>query len=164
MDGNEDLIAYMQRLVGYSLTGLTGEQIMPILYGSGANGKSTFIETVSAILGDYAQQTPTETLVATHNNGIPNDLARLRGARFVSAVETGEGNRLDEGLVKQMTGGDRITARFLRQEFFEFTPVFKLFLATNHKPVIRGTDEAIWRRIHLIPFRVMIPEGERDPR
>ena len=162
MDRNQDLVDYLQRLVGYSLTGLTGEQVMPILYGSGANGKSTFIETIASIMGDYAQQTPTETLVVSHSRGIPNDLARLRGARFVSAVETGEGNRLDERLVKQMTGGDRITARFLRQEFFEFTPRFKLFLATNHKPVIRGTDDAIWRRLHFIPFRVTIPEGQRD--
>ena len=161
--GTADLIAYLQRLVGYTLTGLTGEQMMAIPYGSGANGKSTLLETIAGLLGDYAQQTPSETLVATKNRGIPNDLARLRGARFVSAVETGEGNRLAESLVKQMTGGDRIAARFLYQEVFEFTPAFKLFLATNHKPVIRGTDAAIWRRIHLIPFDVTIPEAERDP-
>lgn len=164
MGDDGELIGYLQRLVGYALTGQTGEQIMPILYGSGANGKSTFIEAVAGVLGDYAQQTPADTLLATKSQGIPNDLARLRGARFVSSVETGEGNRLAENLVKQMTGGDRITARFLRQEFFEFTPAFKLFLATNHKPVIRGTDEGIWRRLHLIPFAVTIPEAERDPR
>lgn len=164
MGADDELISYLRRLTGYSLTGLTGEQMMAIPYGSGANGKSTMLETIAAILGDYAQQTPTDTLTPTRQQGVPNDVARLRGARFVSAVETGEGNRLAESLVKQMTGGDRITARFLRQEFFEFTPSFKLFLATNHKPVIRGTDEAIWRRIHLIPFKVTIPEGERDPR
>lgn len=163
MGGDEDLIGYLRRAVGYALTGSTGEQVMPILHGSGANGKSTFIETIAALLGDYAQQTPTETLMVRHSQGVPNDLARLRGARFVSAVETGEGNRLAENLVKQMTGGDRITARFLHKEFFEFTPVFKLFLATNHKPLIRGTDEAIWRRLHLVPFSVAIPKPEQDP-
>lgn len=163
MGGNERLTGYLQRLVGYTLTGLTIEQVMAILYGIGANGKSTFVETIAAMLGDYAQQTPTETLTVKKNDGgVPNDLARLRGARFVSAVEAGEGARLAENLVKQMTGGDRLTARFLRQEFFEFTPAFKLYLATNHKPVIRGTDNGIWRRIHLVPFSVAIPEPEQD--
>lgn len=96
------------------------------------------------------------------NDGIPNDIARLKGARFVSAVEAEKGQRLAESLVKQLTGGDRITARFMRAEFFEFTPEFKLFFATNHKPTVEGTDHAIWRRIRLIPFKVTIPEAEKD--
>jgi P4 family phage/plasmid primase-like protien len=164
MNHDAELIAYLQRWFGYGLTGDTGEQVMTLFFGTGANGKSTIIEAVAAVLGDYAQQTPAETLANRRSEGVPNDLARLRGARFVSAVETGEGSRLAENLVKQLTGGDRITARFLRQEFFEFTPCFKMVLATNHKPVIKGTDEAIWRRLHLVPFSVTIPPAERDKR
>lgn len=114
------------------------------------------------MLGDYAQQTPTETLMVKRNEGIPNDVARLTGARFVSAVEAEGGRRFAEALVKQITGGDKIAARFLRREFFEFVPTFKVFLATNHKPVIRGTDNAIWRRIRLVPFTVTVPPGEQD--
>jgi putative DNA primase/helicase len=107
--------------------------------------------------------TPAETLMSrAKGGGIPNDLARLRGARFVTAVETDVGRRMAESLVKQMTGGDTVTARFLHREFFEFRPEFKLWLATNHKPIIHGTDYAIWRRIRLIPFTVTIPEEERE--
>lgn len=163
MGGSEALITFLQKAIGYSLTGSTKEQVLFILYGTGANGKSTLIEAVSGMLGDYAQQTPTSTLMVKKNDGgIPNDVARLKGSRFVSAVEAEEGQRFAESLVKQLTGGDRITARFMRSEFFEFTPEFKLFLATNHKPAIRGTDLAIWRRIRLIPFNVTIPEDQRD--
>ena len=164
MAGNPDLIAFLQRAVGYALTGDTSERCLFILHGSGANGKSTFLNVVSALLGeDYAQQTPTDTLLTKPwGNTIPNDVARLRGARLVTAQETEEGRRLAESLVKQMTGGDKLTARFLRAEFFEFVPNFKIFLATNHKPEIRGTDKAIWDRIRLIPFDVTIPEHEQD--
>ena len=157
-----DVRAFAQRAAGYSLTGNTNEQILLILYGSGANGKSTFLELLLHLLGDYAQQAPPETFLAKHD-GIPNDVARLRGARFVSAVEVGEGRRLNEPLIKRMTGGDTMTARFMRQEYFEFEPQFTPWLATNHKPEIRGTDEAIWRRIRLIPFTETIPLPERDP-
>jgi len=152
---------YVQQLVGYSLTAKTGEQILPILYGSGANGKTTFLETIRTMLGDYGQVAPASVFV-DQKEGIPNDIARLRGARFVMVSEISEGKRLNEALVKRLTGGDTLTARFLRAEFFEFKPQFKAWLATNHKPEIRGTDEAIWRRIRLIPFTVTIPENERD--
>ena len=162
MGGNENLIGFLRRAVGYSLTGDTREQVFFICYGTGANGKSTFLEALSAALGDYAQKTPTETLLTKRGGGIPNDVARLRGARLVTAVEAEEGRHMAESLVKQMTGGDTVAARFLHQEFFEFAPAFKLWLATNHKPIIRGTDYAIWRRIRLIPFTVTIPDAEQD--
>jgi putative DNA primase/helicase len=121
------------------------------------------LEVVGGLLGDYALTMTTDTLMVRHHGGgVSNDVARLRGARMVIAVEPEEGQRLAEGRVKQLTGGDRIAARFLRQEFFEFEPEFKLFLATNHKPEVRGTDEAIWRRVRLLPFAVQIPEAEQD--
>jgi len=161
--GDDELINFLQKVVGYSLTGLTGEQVLLILYGLGANGKSTFLNVLLSLFADYGRQTGTETLLVKRGDQIPNDVARLAGSRFVSAVETESGRRLAEGLVKQMTGGDRMTARFLHHEFFEFQPTFKLWLAVNHKPRIVGTDHAIWRRIRLIPFTVTIPERERDP-
>jgi putative DNA primase/helicase len=162
MGGNGDLIRYIQKAVGYGLTGDTREQCLFVAYGLGANGKSTLLTGVTGAVGEYAQHTPTETLLQKRNDNIPNDLARLRGARFVTAVEAECNRKLAEALVKQMTGGDKITARFLHGEFFEFTPRFKLFLAVNHKPVIQGTDHAMWRRIRLIPFTVTIPEAEQD--
>ncbi|MGH0035323.1 MAG: phage/plasmid primase, P4 family [Myxococcota bacterium] len=157
-----ELREFVQSAVGYSLTGLTGEQILLLLWGSGANRKSTFVETILALLGDYALRTPPDTLLAKRTDGIPNDVARLRGARFVSAVETDEGRRLSESRVKELTGGDTISARFMRAEFFDFRPVCKLWLATNHRPQVRGTDEAIWRRIRLVPFTETIPPEGRD--
>jgi putative DNA primase/helicase len=163
LDGNTELIAFVQRAVGYSLTGVTRERVLFFLHGTGSNGKSTLIETARSLLGEYAQRTPTDTLLAKRENAIPNDVARLRGARFVSAVETEEGKRLAEALVKDLTGGDTIAARFMRGEWFDFKPSFKIWLGTNHKPVIRGTDNAIWNRIRLIPFTVTIPENEQDP-
>ena len=162
MDNNQNLITFLQRAIGYSLTGSTGEQCLFFLYGTGANGKSTFLDALKNMLGDYAKRTPTDSLMVKQNQGIPNDLARLKGSRFVIAVEAEEGKRLAESLIKEMTGGDEITARFLHQEFFEFKPEFKIFIATNHKPQIRGTDEGIWRRIRMIPFTQFIPENERD--
>lgn len=161
-EGNEHLIAYVQRAAGYSLTGYTSEQCLFMPYGTGANGKTTLLSVLQALCGEYAIGTRPETLMVKGPDAIPNDVARLRGARLAVAVEAEEGRRFAESLVKQMTGGDVITARFMRAEFFDFTPSFKLWLATNHKPVIRGTDHAIWRRIRLIPFTVTIPEGERD--
>jgi putative DNA primase/helicase len=159
----DDLVTFVQRYAGYSLTGSTREQVFVQLYGGGANGKSTLLETLRAVLGDYGQQAPAETFLERRDS-IPNDVARLRGARFVAATETGEGRRLNEVLVKRLTGGDTIAARFMRGEWFEFTPTFKTWLASNHKPEIRGTDEAIWRRIRQIPFTVTIPPDQRDPR
>jgi putative DNA primase/helicase len=162
MAGDTELIRYLQKATGYTLTGSTREQCLFILYGTGANGKSTLLRTLGSLLGDYARQTPTETLLAKRSTSIPNDIARLQGARFVTAIEAEGGRRLAEALVKQLTGGDKIAARFLHREFFEFEPTFKLFMAVNHKPPIQGTDHAIWRRIQLIPFDVTIPETEQD--
>lgn len=162
MDGRADLIAFLQRAVGYALTGLTGEQVMFMLYGTGANGKSTFLETLRAMLGDYTAQTSFDTFLVHDRDSIRNDLARLAGVRLVSANEVEAGKRLSEVTIKQLTGGDRVTARFLHREFFEFEPTFKLFLSMNDKPRIMGTDEGIWRRIRLVPFIVTIPEAERD--
>ena len=162
LDGNLAMLAFLQRAIGYSLTGSTRERVLFLLHGAGSNGKSTLLEAVRAVLGEYAQRTPTQTLLARRDSTIPNDLARLRGARFVSAAETDEGRHLAEGLVKDLTGGDTIAARFLRAEWFDFRPEFKLWLATNHKPVIRGTDRGIWDRIRLIPFNVSIPDERQD--
>jgi putative DNA primase/helicase len=160
----EDLRAFVQRAVGYSATGDTSEQVMVINYGVGANGKSTFQEGVSAALGDYAMRAPTEMLLTKRAGGIPNDVARLKGARFVAASETEEGRRLAESLVKDLTGQDTISARFMRAEWFDFKPTHKLWLSTNHKPEIRGTDNAIWRRIRLVPWAVTIPPAEQNKR
>ena len=162
MADNRALVKFLQRAVGYALTGMTSEQVLFFLYGTGANGKSTFIETCRNLVGDYAQQADFDTFVPKENGHPRNDLARLAGSRFVAAVEAAQGRKLAENVIKQATGGDAITARFLYREYFEFSPQFKLFLVANHKPVIVGTDEAIWRRIRLIPFTVTIPPDERD--
>jgi putative DNA primase/helicase len=162
-DRNKNLGNFLQRAVGYSMTGDASAQCIFILYGSGSNGKSTFLEATMTFLGGYAQKTPTETLIAKQKSSIPNDVARLAGARMVAAIEAELGQKMAEALIKQLTGGDRISARFLHREFFEFTPQLKLWLATNHKPIIRGTDPAIWRRIKLIPFEVNFEErGDKD--
>lgn len=160
--GDSELVAFVRRVVGYALTGSTREQALFILFGTGANGKSTFLEVLRAVFGDYAMTTPSETLLRNDHARQSNDIARLAGARLVTAQEVESGARLAEALVKQMTGGDMLAARLLYAEFTEFRPVFKLFLATNHKPSIRGTDNAIWRRVRLIPFSVTIPADEQD--
>lgn len=157
-----ELVSYLQRAIGYSLTGDTSERVMFILHGSGKNGKSTFIDVMREVMGDYAMRVPTDTLMARRNESIPNDIARLKGARFVFASETDDGKRLSESLIKDLTGGDTISARFMRGEWFDFKPEFKLWLATNHRPTIRGTDPAIWDRIHLIPFDVRISDEQQD--
>lgn len=161
-NNDKELIQYVQKAVGYSLTGSTAEQCAFFLYGSGRNGKSTFIDIIRELLGDYARNIQPETLMIKNNNGINSDIARLKGARFVTTVEPNEGLRLNEGLLKQLTGGDAITARKLYAEEFEFKPEFKIWMATNHKPIIRGTDLGIWRRVHMIPFNVIIPENKVD--
>lgn len=143
MDGDQELISFLQRAVGYSLTGSTKEQCLFILHGTGANGKTTFLETIAELLSGYAQKTPTDTLMMKDTSGVPNDLARLKGSRFVVASEAEEGKRLAESLIKQLTGSEKIAARFLRAEFFEFSPMFKIWIGTNHKPLIRGSDMAI---------------------
>ncbi len=134
-DGNKPVIDFLQRAVGYSLTGDISEQCAFFLYGTGANGKSTFLEVIQTMLGDYAQRTEFSTFLAKNNETVRNDIARLKSARFVSAVESGKGKSLAEDVIKQLTGDDTITARFLFQEYFEFLPAFKVFLATNHKPI-----------------------------
>lgn len=159
--GNQHIIRFLQRAVGYSLSGCIDEQCLFILWGTGRNGKSTLIETIRALVGDYGMAAGFSTFTLK-GNGIRNDIARLKGARMVAGTEGSDGARFDESLIKQLTGGDTIAARKLYSEFFEFKPTFKIWLATNHKPRIGGTDLAIWRRVHLIPFNVTIPEEEQD--
>lgn len=162
MKGNRDKIEFLKRAMGYSLSGEINEQCLFVLHGPGANGKSTLTEIFRELLHDYAMHTTSDSLLHSKSSPIRNDLARLNGARFVSAVEIGMGKKLDEALVKQLTGGDQVTARFLYNEYFEYKPSFKLFISANHRPEIRGTDNGIWRRIHLIPFDVTIPSEEID--
>jgi len=162
MAGNKALMIFLQQVVGYALTGDVSEQVVFILYGTGANGKTVFTETVAALLGDYALQTPAETLLTKRSDSLSNDIARLKGVRFVYAVESEQNRKMAEALVKQLTGDETVTARFLHAEFFEFHPECKLFLSTNHKPVVQEQDHAIWRRIRLIPSTVRIPEEEQD--
>jgi putative DNA primase/helicase len=156
------LIAYLQRALGYALTGMTREHALFFAYGTGANGKSVLLSTVAGIFGEYHRAAPIETFTATNGDRHPTDLAGLRGARLVSATETEEGRRWAESRVKQLTGGDIVSARFMRQDFFDFRPAFKLLIAGNHKPSLRSVDESIRRRFHLIPFGVTIPADERD--
>lgn len=163
-DGDKDLIRYIQKALGYSLSGSTAEQCAFFLYGTGKNGKSTFLDVVRDVFGDYAANIQPETIMVRSNSStaINSDIARLKGARLVTSVEPNEGVRINEGLLKQLTGDDTVTARKLYSEEFEFKPEFKLWMATNHKPIIRGTDTGIWRRIHMIPFTVAIPDDKVD--
>ncbi len=160
--GDKAVIRYIQKALGYSLTGSTREQIMFILFGKGRNGKSIFVEVISEILGDYSNNMQAKSLMVKKNDNVNTDIARLSKARFVTSSEPNEGFRFDEGLIKQLTGGDKVTARFLYAEEFEYTPKFKIWVSTNHKPIIRGTDDGIWRRLVLIPFDVQIPEEKVD--
>lgn len=162
--GDNDLIRYVQKAVGYSLTGSTAEQCSFFLFGTGRNGKSTFLDIIREIMGDYASNIQPETIMVkkSQSSAINSDIARLKGARFVTSVEPNEGARLNEGLIKQISGDDIVTARKLYGDEFEFKPEFKLWIATNHKPTIRGTDTGIWRRVHMIPFTVQIPEDKVD--
>ena len=158
MDGHSELIDYLQRVAGYSLTGST----LFFMYGLGANGKTTFLNAITAAAGDYHKTAPIETFTAANHDRHPTDLAGLRGARVVTAVETEEGRRWAESRIKSLTGGDKIAARFMRQDFFEYVPQFKLIVAGNHKPGLRSVDEAIRRRFNLVPFTFTIPPYERD--
>ena len=161
--GNQPLIDYLRRAIGYSLTGQTSEQVLHLCYGTGANGKSTMLDVLAQISGEYGMQSDFQTFLDQGTRSGPrNDVARLAGARLVRSSEVGENKRLNEGLIKSLTGGDIVSARFLYSEDFEFKPQFKLWLAANHKPVIRGTDYAIWRRMRLIPFEVTIAPEQRD--
>jgi putative DNA primase/helicase len=161
--GNEQLQDFLQRVCGYCLTGLTIEDSLFFLHGKGGNGKSVFLGTVSDIVADYHKTASMEMFTVTYGERHPTDLAMLRGARLVTAIETEEGKRWDESKLKALTGGDKISARFMRQDFFEYVPQFKLLIAGNHKPTFRSVDEAIRRRVKLVQFTVTIPENERDP-
>jgi putative DNA primase/helicase len=160
----EELIKFLQRYIGYAMTGLVIEHVFAFAYGGGANGKSTFIGTIQKIFGNYAVVADMSTFLASHNDRHPTELAKLRGARLVIATETQAGRTWDEAKIKAITGGERLTARFMRQDFFDFDPTFKLFISGNHKPRLRNVDEAMRRRILLIPFTVQIPKAERDPK
>lgn len=163
-DGDKELQKYIQKSIGYSLSGSVREQCAYFLYGMGNNGKSTFLDTVSDLLGGYASNVQPETIMMKKwgSDGANSDIARLKSARFVTSEEPTEGVRLNEGLLKQLTGGSKITCRFLYGDEFEYLPEFKIWIATNHKPIIRGTDFGIWRRIKLIPFEVNIPKEKVD--
>nr|DAT10749.1 MAG TPA: dsDNA helicase [Caudoviricetes sp.] len=162
-EGDTELIKWIQKALGYSLTGLTTEQVIFILNGNGKNGKSVFMDVVSHIFGDYRANIQPDSLMVRQSQGANSDIARLKDARFVTTVESNDGMRFNEGLVKQLTSGDTVTARFLHANEFEFTPKFKLWMATNHRPIIRGTDKGIWRRIRLIPFTREFTDEEVDP-
>lgn len=163
-NNDEELIHYVQKAIGYSFTGSVDEQCLFILNGRGRNGKSVFSNVVSDVAGNYAKQMNVQTIVAKKNqSGSANsDVARLEGARIVTSSELNEGDRFDESLVKQLTGGDKILARFLYGSEFEYKPKFKIWMATNHLPIIRGTDDGIWRRIKIIPFNIQIPKEKVD--
>jgi len=163
MDGHADLITFLQRAVGYSLTGSVAEQVLFLLWGTGANGKSTFVNAVLDVLGnDYAMQAPDGLLTVKKGDAHPTERADLFGKRFVSSIEIEDGARLAESMVKQLTGGDSIRARRMREDHWQFTPTHKLWMAANHKPTIRGTDHAIWRRVKLVPFVVTIADADQD--
>lgn len=157
-----ELYQYLQRLVGYMLTGSTREQVLHFLWGNGANGKSVFCEVLLALLGEYGSVAAPDLVMTRRHGGIPNDVARLRGVRGVLMNETTQGSKFDEARLKDMTGGDTLTGRFLHAEFFDFVPTHKLLIRGNHKPAITGTDNGIWRRLRLVPFVVTIPEEEQD--
>jgi putative DNA primase/helicase len=158
------LRAFFQRAAGYTLTGDVSAQCLFFLWGSGSNGKSTALRALMDTLGEYALQAAPDLLIARDGGGGPNnDVAELQGTRLVATIEVEDGKRMAEGLVKQITGGDRIKARFMRQDYFEFEPTHKIFLAANHKPTIKGQDIAIWRRIKVIPFEVQIADADKDP-
>lgn len=160
--GDKEYIRYIQKALGYALTGDISEQAIFILYGTGSNGKSTMLNIFAALLNGYAQSTSSDTFMQKKNESVNNDIARLKGARFVSAIEMEEGKRMAESLIKSMTGGDKLVTRFLYGEFFEYVPQFKVFLAVNHKPDIRDTTNSIWRRIKIMEFNNTFTEQERD--
>ncbi len=164
MAGDVEMIEFLQRICGYTLTGLTSEEKLFFLHGPEATGKTTFVEALKAMMGDYATTADFEVFTKRQGDrGATNDLARLNGARLVAGVEVDEGKRLAEGLVKTLTGGDTVTARHLYAEYFEFAPTFKLWLAANARPAVNAADGAMWRRIVQIPFVHQVAEGDRDP-
>lgn len=163
MGGDQDLVEFIQRAVGYCLTGRTDEQSFFIAHGTGANGKTTLLSVVSELLGDYAQSTPFETFLAKRSpSPTRDDLVRMKGVRFITASESGAGQKFDEATIKEITGGGEIAARGIYQKHIEFIPECKIWVTTNHKPEISGDDPAIWRRLKLIPFKQTIPEPDQD--
>jgi putative DNA primase/helicase len=144
------------------MTGHTGEHAFTFLFGTGANGKGTFINTIAGVMGDYAAVVPMDLLMASNNERHPTELAKLCGVRLAIAHETQQGRRWDEAKLKTLTGGDKLTARFMRQDFFDFVPTHKFMISGNHKPSLTGVDESIRRRLLLIPFTIQIPKEERD--
>lgn len=160
---NQDMVGFVQRLFGYCLTGTTTEQILPILYGTGSNGKSTILNVLMTMIGtDYTMKAMSDLLMVKRNDAHPTDKMDLFGKRLVVAIETEEGARMDEPLIKELTGSDKIRGRRMREDSWEFDPTHKVLLCTNHKPVIKGTDHAIWRRPRLIPFNVKITDADAD--
>ena len=162
-DEDIQLQAFLQRMAGYALTGLTRDHALFFIYGLGANGKSVFLNTLIGILGAYHRTAPAELLLASKHDRHPTELAGLVGCRLVTATETEGGRRWAETKIKLLTGGDGVAARFMGQDFFEFTPHFKLVWSGNSKPTLNRVDEAIRRRLNLVPFTVTIPRAERDP-
>lgn len=162
MGDDPQLIDFLQRLAGYALSGSRGEHLLPILWGSGANGKSTFLGALQHVLGDYANSAAPGLLIQRNGNDHPTGMADLQGRRLVIVSETGEAGRLNEEQVKALTGGDMITARRMRQNFFSFKPTHLLMLQTNHRPKVIGNDEGIWRRLRLVPFAVRVPPERCD--
>jgi putative DNA primase/helicase len=162
---DRDLAGYLLRLIGYCLTGTVREQVFPILWGHGANGKSVFLDTIKAVVGpDYATEAAPDLLVVSKMKQHPTELADLRGRRLVVASETAEGAEMKVQLVKRLTGDERIKARYLYGDFFEFHRTHKTILVTNSAPEIREDTEAVWRRVRMVPFAITIPPEKRDPR
>ena len=149
-------------MAGYCLSGIATEHALFFLYGTGGRVKSVFLTLISGLMGDYAKTAPIETFIASKSEHHPTDLAGLQGARLITAIETEEGRQWAESKLKTLTGGDLIAARFMRQDFFNFTPQFKLVIAGNHRPGLRTVDEAMRRRFNLLPFTVTVPASERD--
>jgi putative DNA primase/helicase len=162
--GDTQLQQFLQRYIGYCLSGITNEHVFVFGHGTGANGKGTFLNTIQGIFGNYATTAHVSTFMASRTEQHPTDLAKLAGARLVVAQETQKGRRWDEVKIKAITGGDTISARFMRQDFFDFVPTFKIFVTGNYKPTLSAVDEAMHRRLLLVPFSVQIPKDERDPK
>ncbi len=164
MGGSQELVNYLQKLAGYALTGIIREHVLPIAYGSGANGKSTFLKTLRSVMGpDYAAESAPDLLMTKERGGAhPTERADLAGKRLVTTIEVEDGKHLAENFVKQLTGGDEIKVRRMRENFWTLSPTWKIFMATNNRPEIKGTDFGVWRRIRLIPFSVTIPPGGQD--